>query len=65
MLALNLERLKGEFTEKEAELRAHFESKIEEIKQKFSEELNVSQVEMKSKLRKEYGKHEQNMRKFN
>lgn len=51
-----LDRLKEEFEEKELELRAHFESKIDEIKRKCSEDLNLSQAEMKARLKKEYGK---------
>lgn len=51
-----VDQLKEEFTEKETELRSHFEAKIDEIKRKCSDDLNVSQADMKARLKKEYGK---------
>lgn len=45
----------GEFKAKEIELRAHFEMKIDEIKRKCTDELNHGQLEMKTRLKKEYG----------
>lgn len=51
-----LEQLKEEFEEKETELRTHFEAKIEEIKRKCAEDLSISQSDMKTRLKKEYGK---------
>lgn len=53
---IHSEQLKEEFKEKETELRVHFEAKIEEIKRKCAEDLSLSQAEMKSRLKKEYGK---------
>lgn len=51
-----LEQMKEEFAEKETELRAHFEAKIEEIKRKCAEDLSHSQADVKARLKKEYGK---------
>lgn len=55
-VTINLERLQGEFVEKETELRAHFEAKIDEIKRKCAEDLSHSQADVKIRLKKEYGK---------
>lgn len=48
--------MKAEFVEKENESQAYFEIKIDEIKRKCTDELNHSQLEIKAKLKKEYGK---------
>lgn len=48
--------MKLQFTEKETELREQFETKIEEIKRKCSDDLNSTRAEMITKLKQEYGK---------
>lgn len=47
--------MRFEFEEKQAELKAQFESKIEEIKRKSAEELNHTKAEMIAKLKRDYG----------
>lgn len=47
--------MRTEFAEKEAALRAEFETKLQEIKRKSADELNTCKTEMITKLKREYG----------
>lgn len=51
-----LEQLQTEFDEKETAMKNEFESKLEEIKKKYSDEMNSTRNEMITKLKKDYGK---------
>lgn len=48
--------MRSEFEEKQAELKAQFEAKIDEIKRKSAEELNNTKAEMIARLKRDYGK---------
>ncbi|XP_055320348.1 putative uncharacterized protein DDB_G0282133 [Sitodiplosis mosellana] len=54
-------KLRSEFEEREAELKAQFEAKIDEIKKKSSDELSTTKSEMIAKLKRDY---ELNYEKF-
>lgn len=54
-MALLPEQLQTEFEEKETAMKNEFESKLEEIKKKYGEDLNVTRNEMIAKLKKDYG----------
>lgn len=49
--------MRSEFEEKQAELKAQFEAKIDEIKRKSAEELNNTKAEMIARLKRDYGKN--------
>lgn len=50
------DKLKQEFNEKEAEMRAEFDGKMNEIKRKSADDLNACKADMIAKLKREYGK---------
>lgn len=51
-----LDRLRDEFAEKEAKLKADFEAKLDEIKRKNADELSSCRAEMIAKLKRDYGR---------
>lgn len=56
MKSLLSDQLKVEFEQKEAEMKTHFEEKIEAIKRKSADDLNQCKNDMIAKLKREYGK---------
>lgn len=51
------DKLRSEFEEQQATLKAQFEAKLDEIKRKSADELNNTKAEMIAKLKRDYGKN--------